>query len=447
MSAIRRLVTTALTSDALRDVQRARHRLVRRMRGGAMTADFFFQVDDPYGPVALPFLAALAERHGLTLRLHLVPAPDAAAAPEIDRLEDYGRRDACMLATTLGLELMGSGHPNPAQIARAQAIAGAALGNDRPVDALIAIARACLADNADAALDAVAQQYGSLNETSTAALVNAGAATRQKLGHYLGATTHFEGEFYWGVDRLHYLESRLRAEAGTTGAAICPILDLRTLPAPEPRATQPRIDFYLSFRSPYTLVAAERIGALADAYGANLRLKFVLPMVMRGLPVPGTKRMYITRDTKREAARAGIGFGKIVDPVGVGVERGLAVLHHAINRQNGPDTGHASGLAFAQSFLRAAFADGIDMTTDAGLLPVAARAGIDAAAVHAALADPSWQTVAEANRTDLFALGLWGVPSFQVDDRPGWWGQDRLWRVEDDLRDALGLSAIDRKMA
>lgn len=412
-----------------------------------MTADFFFQVDDPYGPVALPFLAALAERHGLTLRLHLVPAPDAAAAPEIDRLEDYGRRDACMLATTLGLELMGSGHPNPAQIARAQAIAGAALGNDRPVDALIAIARACLADNADAALDAVAQQYGSLNETSTAALVNAGAATRQKLGHYLGATTHFEGEFYWGVDRLHYLESRLRAEAGTTGAAICPILDLRTLPAPEPRATQPRIDFYLSFRSPYTLVAAERIGALADAYGANLRLKFVLPMVMRGLPVPGAKRMYITRDTKREAARAGIGFGKIVDPVGVGVERGLAVLHHAINRQNGPDTGHASGLAFAQSFLRAAFADGIDMTTDAGLLPVAARAGIDAAAVHAALADPSWQTVAEANRTDLFALGLWGVPSFQVDDRPGWWGQDRLWRVEDDLRDALGLSAIDRKMA
>ena len=443
MSTIHRLVTTALTSDALRDVQRGRHRLARRIRGGAMTADFFFQVDDPYGPVALPFLAALAERHGLALRLHIVPAPDAAAAPEIDRLEDYGRRDARMLATTLGLEPMGSGHPSPVQLARAQAIAGAALGNDRPVDALIAVARACLADHADAALDALAQQYGSLDAESTAALVNTGAAARQKLGHYLGSTTHFEGEFYWGVDRLHYLESRLRAEADTTSAVVCPILDLRTLPAPEPRATRPRIDFYLSFRSPYTLVAAERIGALADAYGAELRLKFVLPMVMRGLPVPGAKRMYITRDTKREAARAGIGFGTIVDPVGLGVERGLAVLHHAITHENGS----AAGLNFARSFLRAAFAGGIDMTKDAGLLPVAARAGIDAAAVHAALADPSWQTVAEANRTDLFTLGLWGVPSFQVDDRPGWWGQDRLWRVEDDLRDALGLSAIDRKMA
>ncbi|MBA3880131.1 MAG: hypothetical protein C0500_10500 [Sphingobium sp.] len=41
----------------------------------------------------------------------------------------------------------------------------------------------------------------------------------------------------------------------------------------------------------------------------------------------------------------------------------------------------------------------------------------------------------------------WGVPSFQVDDRPGWWGQDRLWMIEDDLRAATGLPAIDRRMA
>ena len=438
MSAIRRLVAAGLTSDGLRDGRRAGHRLVRQIRGAAMAADFFFQVDDPYGAVALSFLAALTKAHGLQLRLHLVPAPDAAAAPEIDRLEHYGRRDAQMLAATLGLEPIGNGHPMPAQIVRAQSIAAAALDNERPAEAMIAISRACLADSPDAALDALAKLYGALDPASTASRVAQGAATRQKLGHYLGSTTHFEGEFYWGVDRLHYLESRLRAELGTNGAPICPVLDLRALPTPETHPTRPRLDFYLSFRSPYTLVAAERIGALADAYGAELRLKFVLPMVMRGLPVPGAKRMYITLDTKREAARAGIGFGKIVDPVGLGVERGLAVLHHAIAA--------GQGLGFAISFLRAAFAEGIDMTTDAGLIPVAARAGIDADAVHQAHADPSWRDVAEANRADLFALGLWGVPSFQVDDRPGWWGQDRLWRVEDDLRDALGFPFVDRKL-
>lgn len=439
MGMIRRLVTTTLTSDRLRDAQRARHRMARRMGGTAMTVDFFFQVDDPYGPVALPFLAALANRHGLALQCYLVPAPDAAAAPEIDRLADYGRRDAAMLAETLGLAPIGTGHPNAAQIARAQAIAAAALDNDRTIDALIAVARACLAEDTDAALATAAERFGALDAATTATVIVQGAATRQKLGHYLGTTTHFEGEFYWGVDRLHYLEARLRVEQGASGAPLCPVLDLRALPEPLQPTTRPRLDFYLSFRSPYTLVAAERIGALAEAYGADLRLKFVLPMVMRGLPVPGAKRMYITLDTKREAARAGIAFGKIVDPVGLGVERGLAVLHHAIAR------GPAQGLNFARSFLRAAFAEGIDMTTNAGLLPVAARAGIAADAVQAALADPSWREVADANRADLFALGLWGVPSFQVDDRPAWWGQDRLWRIEDDLRSALTLPPIDRK--
>ncbi len=441
MSTIRRLVTTALTSDGLRDVRRARHRLARRMGGGAMAVDFFFQVDDPYGPVALPFLGALADRYGLALQLHIVPAPDAAAAPEIDRLADYGRRDSAMLAKTLGLAPICTGQPNAAQIVRAQAIAAAALDSDRPIDALIAVGRACLSDDPDAALDGLAERFGSLDAPKTAEVVAKGATKRQKLGHYLGATTHFEGEFYWGVDRLHYLEARLRAEQGATHAPLCPVLDLRTLPEPIQPTTRPRLDFYLSFRSPYTLVAAERIGALAEAYGADLRLKFVLPMVMRGLPVPGAKRMYITLDTKRESARAGIAFGKIVDPVGTGVERGLAVLHHAIAR------GPAQGLDFARSFLRAAFAEGIDMTTDAGLLPVAARAGIAADDVHAALADPSWRAVADANRADLFALGLWGVPSFQVDDRPAWWGQDRLWRIEDDLRSVLTLPPIDRKSA
>lgn len=437
MSMVRRLLTTTLTSNGLRDLRRARHRLARRIGGRAMTVDFFFQVDDPYSAIALPYLDALVERYGLTLKLHLVPAPDAAAAPEIERLADYGRRDARMLATTLGLAPIGAGHPSAAQIARAQAIAAAALNGERPIDALTAVGCACLDEDTDAALAAAAERFGALDAATTATIVAQGAATRQKLGHYLGATTHFEGEFYWGIDRLHYLEARLRAEIGASDAPVCPVLDLRALPAPVEAATRPRLDFYLSFRSPYTLVAAERIGALAEAYGADLRLKFVLPMVMRGLPVPGAKRMYITLDTKREAARAGIAFGKIVDPVGLGVERGLAVLHHAIAQ--------GQGLAFARSFLRAAFAQGIDMTTDAGLLPVAARAGMQPDAVHAALADPSWREVAEVNRTDLFALGLWGVPSFQVDDRPAWWGQDRLWRVEDDLCDALNLPPIDRK--
>jgi 2-hydroxychromene-2-carboxylate isomerase len=189
------------------------------------------------------------------------------------------------------------------------------------------------------------------------------------------------------------------------------------------------IHFYCSFRSPYTYLAAAQVRRLAEHYGAELRLRFVLPMVMRGLPVPLAKRLYIMHDNKREASRLGLPFGCVVDPVGEPTERGLALLHKAIGQGEGP--------ALTESFLQGVFADGIDAGSDAGLLLIAKRAGLSADDVAAALADSGWRAVAEANRADLFARGLWGVPSFRLDERAAIWGQDRLWMLEQDLIRAL----------
>jgi 2-hydroxychromene-2-carboxylate isomerase len=100
--------------------------------------------------------------------------------------------------------------------------------------------------------------------------------------------------------------------------------------------------------------SADRVQKLAARNNATVRLRFVLPMVMRGLPVPRAKQIYILRDAKREAERLGMPFGRVVDPVGRGVERGLAVLHHAIAAGRGAE--------FVESFLRGAFAEGIDAT-------------------------------------------------------------------------------------
>jgi 2-hydroxychromene-2-carboxylate isomerase len=68
---------------------------------------------------------------------------------------------------------------------------------------------------------------------------------------------------------------------------------------------------------------------------------------------------------------------------------------------------------------------------------MAKRAGVSDATVKAALADPSWRTTAEANREEMFAGGLWGVPSFRVNEGEARWGQDRLWAIEQDLIAAL----------
>ena len=199
-----------------------------------------------------------------------------------------------------------------------------------------------------------------------------------------------------------------------------------SLDGPRRQRTGRILHAFISFRSPYSYICLPRAKQLAEHYGAQLRLRFVMPMVMRGLPVPRAKSWYITGDTKREAERVGMRFGTIIDPVGLGVERGLAVLNHAIEAGKGYD--------FALSFTQGAFADGIDATTDAGLLKMAKRAGLGQETVTAALADEGWRKVAEDNRAEMFGTGLWGVPAFRVDDGPARWGQDRLWVIEQDLR-------------
>jgi len=131
----------------------------------------------------------------------------------------------------------------------------------------------------------------------------------------------------------------------------------------------------------------------------------------------------------REASRVGSPFGPVVDPVGAGAERALAVLHHAAPKGRGHD--------FAEAALRASWAEGTSLVEDDKLCEVARRAGLTDADVAAALVDESWRAAAETNRAALFDAGLWGAPTYRVNGGPAHWGQDRLWALEADLVTAL----------
>ncbi len=342
---------------------------------------YFHQPDDPYSALAAGLLPALRERYRIAFEIHAVPPPDAIAAPDATRLAAWAERDARRCAQRLGL----SGYdPSPEGLA------------------------------------------------TDAAALRRGAMMRTRLGHYQGAMFCFEGEWYWGVDRLHYLESRLQS-LGLARDIDRDIDDTAPLvPPPALRwvaatvtAQRAQLHVYCSLRSPYTWLAMPRLRRLAAHYGAELRLRMVLPMVMRGLPVPWPKRRYILLDAKREADRLSLPFGDIADPVGTPVERGLALVHHA-ERQG-------RGIEVAESFLRGVFAEGIDAGSDRGLTRIASRVGLGAADIRAALADDGWRAIAETNRIEMLAQGLWGVPSFRVEGFEAVWGQDRLWMIEDDL--------------
>lgn len=379
-------------------VEAARRRWHRLRRSGRPLVELFHQVDDPHGHL---LTWALARYACFDLRIWLVPPPERAADPAPELRRRHALADARELARRHGI-------PFPAQArtpSRPEAeLAETILASEAPsLERLREVGEALFAGS-------LASPGDLCPDATTARLLAEGASRRQELGHYAGGALYFEGEWYLGVDRLHYLTTRLRAEG----------LDA---PDPAPRDLadaaegERGLTMYFSFRSPYSYLALERTIALSRRHAVPLEVKVVLPMVMRGLAVPSAKARYLLGDAAREARRLGIPFGRVADPLGEGVLRCMAV-HHRARR-------HGLHLAFLASASRGIWAEGRDVATDRDLRAVAERAGLSWSETEDALGVDAWRAEAEASRAELTALGLWGVPSFRVGERVSW-GQDRL---------------------
>ena len=402
--------------------RRAKAERVRVHSGARHLLHYFHQVDDPYSALTATVLPHLLARYDIDIQAHVVGLPSDNAAPEREKLIAYSRRDAQLLAGHWGLEFHDSGRQPPSQTVQhvtARLVAAAEAGS------FVAVAGALSAALWSGTFNDAAAAAGLPPPASILAHQRAADALRQRLGHYLGATFYYAGEWYWGVDRLHHLEQRLQAlgaqKDGVDDLLFPPVPDLQTprlLREPEP------IDFYFSLRSPYSAIVAKRVFELGRLTGAPVRLRYVLPMVMRGLPVPSEKRSYISQDAAREAHVRGIPFGRLNDPVGRPAERGLALIPFAEQSGKAQD--------YVLSFMHGVWAEGIDAGSERGLRTIAERAGLDWAQASAALKNDAWRAVAEQNRAELFALGLWGVPSFRLRD-VAVWGQDRLWAIEEEL--------------
>jgi 2-hydroxychromene-2-carboxylate isomerase len=404
---------------------RARAEKQRLKKGLPHELLYFHQTDDPYSHLALQALAPLLERYPLQLRVLLVSPPADNAAPDRERLVAYSRVDAQLLAQEQGLHYRDPGHQPGAN---AVALTGLALQALIDAGTLAQEGPACSARLwSDASLDT--QPVTQADRGALAKALQEGDRLRRKLGHYLGATFFYAGEWYWGIDRLHHLEERLQ-ELGAWNGHDRPSKPLyppdEALGGEQPLASAPELDFFFSLRSPYSAIVAPRVFALARRTGARLRLRFVLPMVMRGLAVPREKRMYISLDAAREAHRRGIPFGRLNDPVGRPAERGLALIPWAERLGRGQE--------YVLAFMHAVWAEGVDAGSETGLRRIVEASGLPWAQAHLALQDNAWRAEAEANRQALLGLGLWGVPSFRVGSLAVW-GQDRLGRVQKALQD------------
>lgn len=411
--------------------RRARAEQHRRRRGDRHRIYYFHQLDDPYSLLAASSLPKLCERYDIDIVPRLVGPPAESAAPERAKLIAYSRVDAELLSRRYGLGFVDPGRqPSAADLAQAQASSLAAIAAGRFIESVAALSAELWTPSAT---DRKVTSENGASSTDIEQHLAESERLRTKLGHYLGATFHYEGEWYWGIDRLHHLEARLQelgaARAGTRGFLYPPGEDLS---APQAVTTPAAIDFFVSLRSPYSAIVTPRVFELGRLTGAQVHIRYVLPMVMRGLPVPAAKRQYISLDTAREAHLHHVPFGRINDPVGRPTERGLAILALAEHEGLGP--------AYLRAFMNGVWAEGIDAGSDRGLRRIVERAGLHWKDAQLALADNGWRVAAEANRAELFSLGLWGVPSFRVGNK-AFWGQDRLWAVQEVLLGSAGEGA------
>ena len=409
-----------------RPAKYALHHFGRLLRGGRRHARLYYRADDPYSHLLVQAAPRLASTYPLEIAIIPVAHPSTVANPAPEMLQHHAIRDAALLAESYGLSFPRDAEPPSEDRARR---AHAVLLERRPAEEQLKIAaevgEAVWRDDG-AALAAIVERCGSVSGEEVRPALEANYAALERAGHYQPGMLYYGGEWYWGIDRLHYLEERLRQE-GLEGS-----IDLTRGPAPhlasiirEADGSTPSIEAFVSFRSPYSYLSIPQLIELRDRYGVDITLRPVLPMVMRGLAAPRAKRLYIVHDAKREADRQGIPFGHVCDPLGKGIGYCMAVFFNCAASKG-------LELEFAHSVMQGIWSEARDVAHIPDLVFLAERAGIREAEVRAAIEDQGWKDEAKANRDALTDLGLWGVPSIRIGSYSTW-GQDRIPMLEAEI--------------
>ena len=396
----------------------------RQVSGRAHVVSVFLQLDDPYSYILSHYLPNLAANYDIELRLYLSQARGDEYQPAPDMLAEYAVADCARLASELGIPFLDKGKlpPTEHRVGLSDAVASLVGTEEFEEEIRQALTVFWRGDSSAAAsMSSAADSEGMASK-----VIADSQSVQEKLGHYNTAMLHYAGEWYWGVDRLHYLMDRLDELGAAKSDAPDPLLASVkqamkiSLPVKPPAAARdlPPIEYFHSFRSPYSYIALQQTCEIADAFGIELKLRPVLPMVMRGMQVPLPKLLYIAKDVLREAGRRNVPFGKIADPVGRGAERCLAVYRYAESEHRARDFLLNAGVAI--------WAEAIDVATDEGMRKVTGRTGLFWPDVEAAMQADDWREPIEANRESMMDSGSWGVPTVRMGDFVVW-GQDRDW--------------------
>jgi carboxymethylenebutenolidase len=187
------------------------------------------------------------------------------------------------------------------------------------------------------------------------------------------------------------------------------------------------IDYYVSLNSPWTHLGAARLEAMAARHAAAIRIFPVdfgtIFAGSGGLPLP-------KRSPQRQAYRM-MELRRWRDRLGAPIQlqpkffpaREALPAHLVIAVRE--TLGQAPALALAHAILKALWEQERDTGEAAVLAELAAALGLDGAGLLRQAADPAWAERRAADSAAALARGVFGAPSYVLDDEI-FWGQDRL---------------------
>lgn len=222
-----------------------------------------------------------------------------------------------------------------------------------------------------------------------------------------------DGELYWGQDRMDFVE---RALSGTAAPLVR-----------GPGMAKPHtLDVYFDFSSPFSYLGVTQVEALAKRTGCTVRWK---PFLLGGLfktigqveaPLltwSEQKRDYTFKDLHRWAEHWNVPFKW---PTHFPSNSLLALRTYLALPED-------RRLDFCLRTFAAYWAEDRDIRDPAVL---ASLVGPDGEAVLARTQSPEVKDALKKATEEAVAKGVFGAPTFVVDDNELFWGQDRLGLVE-----------------
>ncbi|WP_208539138.1 2-hydroxychromene-2-carboxylate isomerase [Algihabitans albus] len=191
-----------------------------------------------------------------------------------------------------------------------------------------------------------------------------------------------------------------------------------------------RLDYYLSLRSPWAFLGSHRLEQIAQRHRIKIAVKpvdfgVVFP-ASGGLPLPkrAPQRLaYRMMELKRWSAHLGVAM--VFEPSCLPAPEGLAARFVIAAEATGGDP-----LQLAHAVLAAIWQQERNIAEVGTLEAIAAETGHNSGALAAKAFDPETQFRYEALTQEALERGVFGAPSYVLENGEIFWGQDRLEFLE-----------------